>query len=80
VIASCQARYWQWSCRPHIIALHDAAIAVEQSEHADALERRCRRRLPADRSTPRSIAARNGPEEAFLDATAAGIERRRRSL
>jgi hypothetical protein len=64
------------------IALHDAAIAIEQLDRVHCAATGSvgvgdRRRVG---SAPRPIVARDGPEEAFLGAAAAGVEYRRRGL
>ena len=64
------------------IALHDAAIAIEQLEPVDRAATRSvgegdRRRIG---SAPRPIVARDGPEVSLLGAAAAGIEHRRGGL
>ena len=64
------------------VALHDAAIAVEQSEGVHGAATGSvgvgdGRRIG---SAPRPVVARHGPEVALLGAAASGIEHRRRGL
>ena len=64
------------------VALHDAAIVIEQLERVDRAAARSvgvgdgRRVRPA----PGPIVASDGPEVSFLGAAAAGIEHRRNSF